>query len=231
MFSLFVEHKNKLKKTADEINEAKANFEHAFQLAKDQRQELINAKAELEKANQELAEVNSILACNNKLMSDMAHAAGGMICRKDKEGKFLFVNEYQCVEFFKMPKTCMPDILGKTDIDVINEYRERTGKQHSFGDLCMSSDEHCKEQKKKCLYVEFGNIDGEPIVLKMIKTPIFTPDGKDDGIVNFGWNISSLCNGLMDELNTGLSEGTVEKLDKYVYWIKDEHTCNLPLIL
>lgn len=231
MFGIFIDTKNNLKKTAVEIEEVRRNFDLAFSEAKKQRDELIATQSRLEQVNEELLHVNEILASNNKLIADMTHAAGGLICRKDSEGRFLFVNEYQCVHFFRMPKTCMPDILGKTDIDIINEYIETTGKQHSFGDICMSSDEHCKKQKKRCLYVEFGNIDGQLVILKMIKTPIFRPDGQDDGVVCFGWDISALCNGLMDELNKGISEGTVEIIDKYVYWIKDEHTCNLPIIV
>lgn len=229
MFGLLVEHKNRLKKTADEITKAKRNFDTAFQMAKEQREELIRTKHQLEEANDALHKANAQLYQNNKLMSDMAHAAGGLICRKDSEGRFLFVNEYQCVHFFRLPKTCMPDIIGKSDIDVINEYREGTGKQHSFGDICLSSDEHCKKIGKRCLYVEFGNIDGEPVVLKMIKTPIYDDNGNDDGVVNFGWDISALCTGLMEELDKGLKEGTVERLDKYVYWVKDEHECKLPI--
>jgi hypothetical protein len=231
MFGIFIDTKNNLKKTAVEIEEVRRNFDLAFSEAKKQRDELIATQSRLEQVNEELLHVNEILASNNKLIANMTHAAGGLICRKDSEGRFLFVNEYQCVHFFRMPKTCMPDILGKTDIDIINEYIETTGKQHSFGDICMSSDEHCKKQKKRCLYVEFGNIDGQLVILKMIKTPIFRPDGQDDGVVCFGWDISALCNGLMDELNKGISEGTVEIIDKYVYWIKDEHTCNLPIIV
>jgi hypothetical protein len=228
MLKLFTNTNKALEKTAREFEAAKKDFDKAFYAAKNQRDELLATKLRLEEANSELLRLNAALSDSSKLLADMAHAAGELICRKDSEGRFLFVNEYQCTNFFGMHKSCLSYAIGKTDIDLINEYREKTGNIHTFGDICVATDEHCKQQGKRELYLEFGEIADKKIILKMIKTPILDLYGKDDGVVCFGWDISVLCNGIADELTKGMLEHTVEKLDNNVYWIKDSHTCQLP---
>jgi len=200
-----------------EFRKIREDINIGYELAKRQRDELLETKEQLLESN--------------KLLYDMAHAAGGMLCRKDRDGRYLFVNEYQCTHFFGMKSSCLDSIIGKTDIDIINSYKENTGLEHTYGDCCVKTDDHCKFIGKRCLYVETGQIGDKRTILKLIKTPIYLPDGNDDGIVVFGWDVSILCDGLFDELNRGIKEGTVEQLDVNIYWVKDDHNCNIPISL
>lgn len=231
MLNIFTKTNKRIDRTIEEFEGVKRDFNNAFVMAKNQRDELLETKQALEKANQELLDVNEILATTNRLITEMAHAAGGLICRKDKDGKYLFVNEYQCKMFLKMDPLCNASAYGKTDKELIDEYRNRTGNIHTYGDICMSTDEHCKTIGGKCLYLEFGKIDDRDVILKMVKTPIYTPDGKDDGVVVFGWDITFLCENLPTVLSNGIKNNTIEKLEKGVYWIKEKHICTLPFMV
>jgi hypothetical protein len=230
LFTLFGKTENKLTKVIEDFDTVKKDFSKAFDLAKAQRDELLQTKKELEEANQEILEVNDILASTNKLLSEMAHAAGGLICRKDADGRYLFINEYQCQMFFEMQPSCSGLVIGRTDIELIEEFKSRTGKEHTFGDICANTDKHCKSTGKCCLYVEFGKIGDRDVVLKTIKTPITKPNGEDDGIVVFGWDVTFICNNILDVIKNGLLDNTIEKLDNNVYWIKEKHLCSLPFV-
>lgn len=189
------------------------DFDKAYRLAKKQQEELVASKTEVE-------EHNALLQEKEQVLQAFGEAAGGLLNIKDREGKFLWMNKYTCTEFFGLPETCMDSVKGLTDIDLLNAYRERTGKPHTFGDICVSTDEHARKEGKRCMYIEFGQRGDTPIVLKMIKTPA------DNGnLVCFGWDVTYCCNDIRPELEQGILEGTVEKLSDVVYWVRDPHRC------
>jgi hypothetical protein len=59
---------------------------------------------------------------------------------KDKDHRYINANPAHCTIFFNLP---IPYILGKTDPEIIKKIREK-GEQHTFGELCFSSDEYVK---------------------------------------------------------------------------------------
>lgn len=154
----------------------------------------------------------------------LAHNIAAMVWLKDKEHLYEFANEEHCQFFFGLPGGCSSFVQGKGDIDLINYYRESTGKKHTFGDLCVDSDIHCKEQGKQCTYLEAGIIGDQKVVLKVTKTPIFS-EGNFVGTVGVATKITTGCNETLAEVTDGLSKGTVVRLSKYTYWLKKDEVC------
>lgn len=178
------------------------------------------SKKELDAAFEAAKKHHEEQLCYKEMLEVMCHAAGGIICRKDSEGRFLFLNEYCCTHFFGLPENCLNQAVGLTDIDLLNAYRENTGKEHTFGDICVSTDDHARSQGRRCMYIEMGRIDGRDVVLKMIKTPL-----EDGGIVCFGWDITIKCNDTMRVLKDMILDKKIVQLDDTVYWIRDFETC------
>lgn len=193
-------------------------FNAAYALAKQQQKQVMEEKKKVEEQNELLLE-------HKQILDAFGEASGGLLNIKDRNGKFLWMNKYTCTEFFGLPESCIDAAKGLTDMDLINAYMERTGETHTFGDMCVSTDEHARRQGHRCMYIEFGKRGDTPIVLKMIKTP--TTNGN---IVCFGWDVSYCCVDLTQELERGIEAGSVEHLSEDVYWIKDPHQCigNIP---
>lgn len=127
--------------------------------------------------------------------------------------------------------------FGKKGSELLDEFRE-TGKKHTFGDLCVSTDDHCIEQGKPCEYFEMGYIEREVgdlewFILRVRKTPIFNEEGECTGVLGFANNCTNDSHSVKALLESGLKAGRIKKLDTNteeakVYWVlerrKEEKT-------
>lgn len=159
-------------------------------------------------------------------MEEIANAAQSLMWRKNRDGIYEYCNSIMCDVFFRLPKTCHNFVIGRSDIDLINYFREKTGQRHTFGELCVSTDEHCIQQGVRCVYLEMGWVDKEPLLLSVRKVPLFSDDGTCIGTVGVGVDVTYKCDELVEGLFRRIKEGEVEQLAPGVFWIKkEERSC------
>jgi hypothetical protein len=185
----------------------------------------------------------------------MAHHLGGLVWIKrwDEEQKiylYEFANRTHCDLFFKFEPECLADctahVAGKSDIDILNEFRERTKQRHTYGDLCFSTDMHSTEQaiihyetggKKgatSCRYIEGGFIGEKPFVLEVVKTPLFDPKypcrcwQTHTYTVGNAFDITNVCESRMKHAQRCVELGQGEKLQNGVFWLyPQKEECSL----
>lgn len=130
--------------------------------------------------------------------------------------------------------------FGRKGSELLNEYRDSTGRKHTFGDLCVSTDDHCIEQGKPCEYFEMGYIERENgetewFILRVRKTPIFNEQGECTGVLGFANNCSNDAHSIKTLISKGIENGRIKKLETNteeakVYWIlerrKEDKTLN-----
>ena len=113
----------------------------------------------------------------------MADNVPDLIWAKDMDNKFLFANKAICERLLKCDST--EDPIQKTDLFFAS--RERlTGQRHTFGEICINSDEVVKETKKAGRFLEDGLVRGEYLALDVHKAPFYAPDGRMIGTVGAG---------------------------------------------
>lgn len=100
------------------------------------------------------------------------------IIRKDREGRFSFVNDRVCSLLGKRPE----QIIGKTDFDLFphelaTKYREDDVKVMESGEPLKAVENHMGPANDR-LFVE------------IIKTPLHSPEGKVDGIQVVFWDVT-----------------------------------------
>lgn len=191
----------------------------------------------------------------DKILKIVTNAGKGMQWLKrfnhaNQAHEYLYGNKPFCDRFFRLNYLNIDEqqayIKGKTDLELIRDYRERSGEEHSYGDICVSTDDFTKEYNQKrvkkgklprtCSFIEFGTIAGKPFVLKVDKTPCFKglPGclGCEDCTLSGGSYCSSVGDGMDESDNiqyqlAGIKEmetkGTIEKLEENVYLIKPEN--------
>ncbi len=216
-------------------------------------------KPEFEKveAKKIVQEARTVLMESRKqkdLLELMANTVGGMVWIKKYDFiqevfTYEFANLLMCRDFFCLSEECRVDcttyVRGKTDVDLVNDYKEKTKKQHTFGDLCISTDFHATEQaiihyhskgekgKRECRYFEAGYIDGRPMLLDVIKTPIFKENepfcwNTLTYSVGIARNLGCSCDTMMARALSLIDAGQAERLSAGVIWVYPEaESCHL----
>lgn len=212
---------------------------------------------EKNEAKQIIQEARTVLSEARKqkdMLELMANTVGGMVWIKrydflQETYTYEFANLLMCREFFCLSEECRIDcttyVKGKTDLDLVNEYKEKTKKQHTFGDLCISTDFHATEQaiihyhtkgergRKECRYFEAGYIDGQPVLLDVVKTPIFKEDeavcwNTHTYSVGIARNLGCSCDTMWKRALSLIEQGQAERLSAGVVWVYPEpETCTL----
>lgn len=152
----------------------------------------------------------------------------GYMWHKDNQGKYLYCTPSWKTLFFGLDTNI--DIIGKTDIELLNDYRNRTLNEHTYGNICLGTDEHCKNLKKTCYYIEVGYINQKLFILEVTKTPHFDSKGKYIGIVGIAKDRSKDKSIIELTLSEYLKNNIAENLnpDKMfdegvtAYWIKSK---------
>ena len=203
--------------------------------------EKIEAKKIVQEARNVLLEAKK----QKDMLELMANTVGGMVWIKkydvlQEAYTYEFANLLLCREFFCLSEECRIDcttyVKGKTDLDLVNEYREKTKKQHTFGDLCVSTDFHATEQAiihyhskgerglRECRYFEAGYIDGQAVLLDVVKTPIFE-DGEPacwnthKYSVGIARNLGCSCDTMWKRALSLIEQGQAERLSAGVVWV------------
>jgi len=161
-------------------------------------------------------------------------AADGYLWEKDRSNaskEFLhrYIDSDFCRDFYGVDSvSCASDKIKTTGIELLNAFR-KDGRIHTFGDMCVSTDDHVIEQGKPCDYYEMGYIEhdlGVPkwFILRVRKTPVFNDAGECVSIIGFANDCSNSSYQIKSVIERGLITGRVKKLPTNtekarVYWI------------
>lgn len=170
-----------------------------------------------ERKNSEIKLNNNIaeIQYKNKLLESIMDASGGYLWMKDENHKYKFCDyNYQFTFFGQKSKY---NVIGKTDKELIEKFKEETGKHHQFREICIRTDEHTKESKTQCRYIEGGYINGKLLIFEVIKTPLFDHNGTYKGIVGFSWDRSDELNLVFTDIKQLKEEGRIEIISDKEY--------------
>jgi len=114
-----------------------------------------------------------------------------LIWAKDLEKKFLFVNRATCEKLLMANDIDEP--IGKTDMYFVD--RERNAHPddpdwHTFGEICVNSDEVVLVTRNNGRFNEFGNVRGKFLYLDVYKTPLWNEQGEMVGVVGSGRDVT-----------------------------------------
>jgi DNA-binding response OmpR family regulator len=126
------------------------------------------------------------------LMRLMSDTMPDMLWAKDLNNKFIFANKAICDNLLNAVDTSEP--IGKTDIFFAERERDSHPKDHTwhtFGELCLDSDEITLKAMEKMQFDEYGNVKGNFLYLDVHKAPLFDQEGELIGIVGSARDITS----------------------------------------
>ncbi len=114
-----------------------------------------------------------------------------MLWVKDLQGCYLYANRAICDNLLM---TDSEEVVGKTDIFFAKRERESHPQNplwHTFGELCLNSDEIVIRYEETMAFEEYGNVRGEHTYLEVHKAPLYDVDGKLIGTIGSGRNITA----------------------------------------
>jgi len=110
-----------------------------------------------------------------------------MIWAKNKKGEYLFTNKAICDKLLNAKDTEEP--IGKTDMFFAQRERDSHPKDtqwHTFGEVCVNSDEITLQLNKPKRFEEFGNVKGKYMILDVNKAPFVDDKSEVIGTVGCG---------------------------------------------
>jgi PAS domain S-box-containing protein len=121
----------------------------------------------------------------------MCDNAPDMIWAKDTQKRFLFANRAICEKLLHAKDTDEP--IGKTDLYFAE--RERAARPddpnwHTFGEICVDSDQVVLDTLQAQRFDEFGFVRGEFLRLDVYKAPFWGADGTLIGTVGCGRDVT-----------------------------------------
>ncbi len=122
------------------------------------------------------------------MMQLMANTVPDMLWAKDLEDRYLFANR----AIRERLLMCRPgeSPIGKTDLFFAE--RERCeGHEHSFGEICVNSDQVVKRNRRAGRFLEDGLVRGVYLALEVHKAPLFDDDGNLIGTVGAGRDVTA----------------------------------------
>ncbi len=123
-----------------------------------------------------------------RLMSD---TMPDMMWAKDLEKKYIFANKAICEHLLNAKNTSEP--VGKTDLFFAQRERDSHPDDpdwHTFGELCMDTDDITLQELRLKQFDEYGNVKGRFLYLDVHKAPLFNNEGMLFGIVGSARDIT-----------------------------------------
>jgi PAS domain S-box-containing protein len=122
-----------------------------------------------------------------KLTRRIADNAPDMIWAKDMDNRYLFANRALCERLLMCgsPEAA----VGRNDLSFAERERAN-GQRHTFGEICVNSDEVVKTKQKAMRFVEDGLVRGQYLVLDVHKAPLLDESGCMIGTVGCGRDIT-----------------------------------------
>ncbi len=123
----------------------------------------------------------------SNLMRLMTDTVPDLIWAKDLDDCYLFANKAICEKLLMSENA--DELIGKNDLFFAKRERQR-GNQHTFGEICINSDEVVKRTGMAGRFLEEGLVRGENLVLDVYKTPLFDDAGEMIGTVGAGRDVT-----------------------------------------
>ncbi len=122
-----------------------------------------------------------------KMLRLMADNVPDLIWAKDMQDRYLFANQAMCDKLIKCK--CPDEAIGRTDIFFAQQERDK-GHNHTFGEICVNSDDIVKKTKAPGRFLEDGLVRGRYLVLDVHKAPFWGPQGEIIGTVGCGRDVT-----------------------------------------
>lgn len=137
-------------------------------------------------AEKELLQSRQELDVFRRLMLSMTDNMLDMLWAKDSSGRYLFANGA-----IRQHLLCSDgeEVIGRTDVYFANRQRE-LGQQHTFGELCVDSDEVVLQTRKPGRFIEDGLVRGRYLALDVQKSPLYDGEGRLVGTVGTARDIT-----------------------------------------
>lgn len=174
-----------LKKSYAELEKTK---QASLNLMEDLRAEVEQRKLSeriLEESQQKYKELSIMFRTISDNMSDMLWA-------KDLYKRFIFANKAVCDKLLKA--TDVEEPVGKDDMYFVERQRSSHPDNpgwHTFGEICIDSDQVVMTTAKPGQFDEYGNVQGKFLFLDVRKSPLFDANGKMIGTVGSAQDITS----------------------------------------
>jgi len=139
-------------------------------------------------------------------------SSGLLMWEKDTNLRYTFLNARHCNDFFYISLSDVKTMIGKTDEELINDFKTRTGLNNSFAEICVLTDKHTIEAGEPCRFWEMGYVGGKIMILDVTKAPIFKK-GKLVGTRSWALNQSSKECEVKALLELFLDTGEAVRLD------------------
>ncbi|MEE4241115.1 MAG: PAS domain S-box protein [Desulfopila sp.] len=121
------------------------------------------------------------------LMRLMTDTVPDLIWAKNLDDRYLFANKAICRKLLQCDPGESP--LGKTDLFFAERERAR-GHKHTFGEICLNSDEVVKHSRQPGKFLEDGLVRGKYLALDVHKAPMFNEEGQLIGTVGAGRDVT-----------------------------------------
>ncbi len=122
-----------------------------------------------------------------KMMRLLADNVPDLLWAKDLQDRYLFANQAICD---KLIKCRHPDnAIGKTDL-FFAERERNAGHLHTFGEICVNSDDIVKQNKTAGRFIEEGLVRNQNLILDVHKAPFWGPEGQLIGTVGCGRDVT-----------------------------------------
>ncbi len=139
--------------------------------------------------------------------------APDLIWAKNMKGEYIFANRAMCEKLLCAKNTDEP--VGKTDLFFAERERAAHPKNrewHTFGELCVNSDQIVIDSRQPNRFDEFGNIRGEYLHLDVYKSPVWGENGEMIGVFGSGRDIT---NEKLQEIEKKKLEDELKKKDAF----------------
>ncbi|MBI9071172.1 MAG: PAS domain S-box protein [Melioribacteraceae bacterium] len=146
---------------------------------------------ERKKADEELLNSEKRYRHLSKLFVSMSDNLEDMLWAKDLNKNYIFINNAMARNLLNAKDTREP--IGKNDMFFAKREREQHPENltyHTFGELCMDSDDVVLKTKKGTQFDEWGNVKGEFIYLDVYKAPLYDEEGMLIGTVGSARNVT-----------------------------------------
>jgi signal transduction histidine kinase/CheY-like chemotaxis protein/HPt (histidine-containing phosphotransfer) domain-containing protein len=140
-----------------------------------------------------LLNISNIEEVDSPILKLITHNLPDMLWVKDLDGKYIYANKAIC-DGLLMAKD-LNEPIGKGDIFFALREREAHKDKldwHTFGALCLNSDQEVIDNNKPMKFEEYGNVKGKLLYLEVNKAPFYDKNGNIIGTVGSGRDITEL---------------------------------------
>lgn len=140
-------------------------------------------------------------------------STGVLLWEKDLENKYTYANMRHCNDFYQISHADVSDLYGRTDEELINEFKHRMSTDNTFGNMCCNSDNHTLKEQKLCRFWEFGYVNAQIVILDVRKQPLFDTENNLKGTRGWATNLSNRECEMKTLIEIYLQNGTATRLD------------------